>query len=202
MNFKNIIFDLGGVIINLDYHKTIRSFEELGCEGFAGFYTQQKQHRFFSDLETGSITAEEFRDELRRHTGISATDAQIDNAWNALLLDTPQERLDFLAELGKRKRIFLLSNTNGIHKPVFDQTFQAQTGGTLDKYFEKAYYSHLVADRKPNPSIFQMVLDENGLLASETMFIDDSYQHIEAARAMGIHAVWLQAPQTILDLGL
>ncbi len=197
----NVIFDLGGVILNLSYQKTIQAFSELAGVDASELYTQHKQDPIFDALETGQISPSIFRDRLRELFQMEATDHQLDRAWNALLLDIPQERLAFLREVSKKKRIFLLSNTNSIHKEAFDQDILSRFGlQSLDVFFEKAYYSHQMGDRKPNTSIFLKVLNQNDLLPSRTLFIDDSIQHIETARSIGLHTFFMQSPFTILDL--
>ncbi len=199
---QHIIFDLGGVIINIDYQKTVNAFHTLAPYDSGEYYLQHKQHILFDELEIGSITPDAFRKNLRRLLKTEADDEMLDKAWNALLLDIPAERIELLKKLSKQKHIFLLSNTNEIHKTAFDRQVKRQFGmDNIDSLFEKAYYSHLVGDRKPNLSIFQKVLRENNLLPEQTLFIDDSIQHIRAASQLGIKALHLK-DRTILDLHL
>ncbi|WP_276496763.1 HAD family hydrolase [Pontibacter litorisediminis] len=195
---NNIIFDLGGVIINLDYDKSIQELQKLCKSNCNIAYSQKEQSHLFDLLETGNCSNEDFRNGLRDTYGIDATDEQIDEAWNAMLLDIPQERIDLLLELGKKYRIFLLSNTNDIHLQRFNQIVaHSFTIPSLDSLFEKTYYSHLVGKRKPDAAIFEQILAENGLNKSETLFIDDSIQHIESASKLGLHTLHLQPPLTI-----
>ncbi|AKD01826.1 HAD family phosphatase [Pontibacter korlensis] len=195
---KNIIFDLGGVIINLDYNKSIEELQKLCKENCNIAYSQKEQSHLFDLLETGNCSNEEFRNGLRETYGIDASDEAIDEAWNAMLLDIPQERIDLLLELGKKYRIFLLSNTNAIHLERFNQIVaHSFTIPSLDSLFEKTYYSHLVGKRKPDAHIFEQILAENSLDKSETLFIDDSIQHIESANKLGINTLHLQPPLTI-----
>ncbi|TPE44327.1 HAD family hydrolase [Pontibacter mangrovi] len=195
---KNIIFDLGGVIINLDYNKSIEELQKLCNSNCNIAYSQKEQSHLFDLLETGNCSNEEFRNGLREAYGIDATDEQIDEAWNAMLLDIPQERIDLLLELGKKYRIFLLSNTNDIHMQRFNQIVAHSFSiPNLDSLFEKSYYSHLVGKRKPDAPVFEQILAENKLKKEETLFIDDSIQHIESARKLGFHTLHLQPPLTI-----
>ncbi len=198
-SIKNIIFDLGGVIINIDYHKSIEELQKLCKENCQIQFSQKEQSHLFDLYETGNSSSEEFRDDLRKSYQMrDVTDEQIDDAWNAMLLDIPQERIDLLRELGKKYRIFLLSNTNAIHLKKFNEIVEHSfTIPSLDSLFEGAYYSHLVGKRKPDAAIFQLILDEHNLSKEETLFIDDSIQHIESARAMGINTLHLQPPLTI-----
>lgn len=202
--YPNLIFDLGGVIINLSYQATIDEFSKICGRDMTKAYSQASQVPVFDQLETGQIGAEEFYQGLRAHFQTDAQDQALAKAWNAMLLDIPPARIELLQNLKKAgKRLFLLSNTNGIHKPIFEDILEKATGlPNLDGLFETAYYSHLVGDRKPNESIFEHVLADSGLKADDTLFIEDSIQHIEAARRVGIHAHHLVPTQDIRELGL
>lgn len=201
--YENIIFDLGGVIINLDYGATIREFSKLCQRDMKESYSQKKQAPIFDDLETGKISPEEFRTGFKQLFNFEASDEEIDAAWNALLLDFPKERLDLIQQIGTQKRIFLLSNTNAIHKIAFEKILHDSLDiPSLSSFFEKTYYSHEMGDRKPNASIFERVLDENQLDPAKTLFIDDSIQHIEGAKKVGLNTCHLTPTTTLLDLGL
>lgn len=195
---KNIIFDLGGVIINIDYQKTIDAFQKLSKAGCTIAFNQQSQSELFDELETGRISNAAFRDKIREHYQVEGSDEAIDAAWNAMLLDIPQERIDLLRKLRKDHKLFLLSNTNAIHLIAFNKIVEDSFGiPALDELFDKCYYSHLVDDRKPNPGIFERILQENNLQKAETLFIDDSIQHIESAEKVGIKTLHLAPPLTI-----
>ncbi|WP_299823544.1 HAD family phosphatase [uncultured Pontibacter sp.] len=198
-NIKNIIFDLGGVIINIDYKKSIDELQKLCKDDCQVQYSQKEQSHLFDLFETGESSPEDFRNNLRETYQMrDVTDEQIDQAWNAMLLDIPQERIDLLRELSKKYRIFLLSNTNAIHLEAFNQIVAHSFSiPSLDSLFEEAYYSHLVGKRKPDAAIFEMILNSHNLAKDETLFIDDSIQHIESARAVGIQTLHLQPPLTI-----
>ena len=202
--YPNIIFDLGGVIINLSYQATIDEFSSICGRDMAEAYSQKSQVSIFDELETGKITGPEFYQGLREFFQTDASDEALDRAWNAMLLDIPPGRIELIQQLNKQgKRLFLLSNTNGLHKPVFEQILEKSTGlPNLDGLFEKAYYSHLVGDRKPNESIFEHVLEDSSLKAEDTLFIEDSIQHIEAAQRVGIRAHHLIPPEDIREIGL
>ncbi|MHC2993765.1 HAD family hydrolase [Pontibacter sp. HJ8] len=195
---KNIIFDLGGVIINLDYDKSIRALEQYCPNGRSIEYSQRAQSQIFDLFETGNAGPEEFRNELRQAYQLEATDEQIDAAWNAMLLDIPAERIELLRELGNKYRIFLLSNTNAIHMKRFNEMVEHSfTIPSLDSLFEQTYYSHLIGQRKPDAIVFEQILEQNGLKREETLFIDDSIQHIESANKIGLQTLFLQPPLTI-----
>ncbi|MFT2009977.1 HAD family phosphatase [Pontibacter sp. 13R65] len=200
-NIKNIIFDLGGVIINIDYGKSIRELEKFCQPGRTIEYSQKAQSKLFDLFETGASSAEVFRQQLRETYALEATDEEIDTAWNAMLLDIPKERIDLLLELGKRYRIFLMSNTNEIHLKRFNEMVEHSfTIPSLDSLFEKTYYSHLIGQRKPDAIVFEQILAENELQKEETLFIDDSIQHIESANKVGIKTLHLQPPLTINEV--
>jgi glucose-1-phosphatase len=197
-SIQNIIFDLGGVIININYQKAIDAFKKLSKENCTIEFNQKVQSKLFDDLETGRISEEEFRNQVRECYQVEGTDEQIDAAWNAMLLDIPAERIELLQKLKKKYRLFLLSNTNAIHLIGFNKIVEDSFGiPSLDSLFDKTYYSHLVGQRKPDVVIFEQVLTENRLKREETLFIDDSIQHIESADKCGIQTLHLAPPLTI-----
>jgi putative hydrolase of the HAD superfamily len=185
-NIKNIIFDLGGVILNIDYNKTARAFKEIGGTNFDTLYSQFRQNNLFDDLETGNIKPRRFIQELKSALPLRVSDNQIINAWNAMLLDLPKERVDLLKSVGKQYQIFLLSNTNKIHYDAYMAYFNSTYRLNFNSLFEKAYYSHEIGLRKPNNDCFEFVLKSHSLNTTETLFIDDSIQHIESAKRLGI----------------
>ncbi|WP_375563250.1 HAD family hydrolase [Bernardetia sp. OM2101] len=201
-DYEAIIFDLGGVIINLSYKKTEEGFKRLFGTDFSELYSKQSQTDIFNKLETGHISEKEFVEAMQKSSSKKVSHQEIINAWNAMLLDIPKERIELLKKIGKEKRIFLLSNTNEIHKKAFDKiVLEAHKMGGLETLFEKVYFSHLVGMRKPNREIFDFVIQENDLNPKQTLFIDDSPQHIEGAIKTGLNAYHLEVEKnTILDL--
>src|SRR6266487_829623 len=180
---KNIIFDLGGIFLNLDFSKTEKAFREIGVTEFTSLYTQHHSSELFDLLEAGKISPEEFHHAFVHETGVHLSYDQLKNAWTALLLDFPIERLQWLQEIGKRYNIFLLSNTNKIHYDAFTASFREQMSiEDFNKLFIKAYYSHEIGFRKPNPESFLYVLNEQNLKPGETLFIDDTLKNIEGAK--------------------
>jgi putative hydrolase of the HAD superfamily len=199
-DFHTIIFDLGGVILNIDYHRTIRAFRALGMDDFERHFTQLRQEHLFDLYETGQIGDADFRLGLRSHLRADVTDAEIDDAWNAMLLDLPAARLDLLRELAHGRRLFLLSNTNAIHIDAFGAQLQKAHGlMDLSGFFGRVYLSYQMGIRKPDPAIFTRVCHENGLDPAATLFIDDSPQHVEGARMAGLQAIHLTGSD-IIDL--
>jgi HAD superfamily hydrolase (TIGR01509 family) len=198
---KNIIFDLGGVIINLDIPKTISEFNKLTNKPFESIYTQLHQSPIFDLFDKGQISEADFFFELNNSLDQPLTHKQLLNAWNAMLLDFPIHRLELLNQLKQRYRIFLLSNTNETHIAQFENDLYQHHGyKNLEPFFEKVYYSCRMNMRKPDREIFDFVLQENTLNASETIFIDDSPQHIEGALKTGIKAHLLSKEKDIKSL--
>ncbi len=200
MKVKNIILDFGGVIIDVDYHRAAESFRKLGASGFENLYSKKEQAVFFDDFEKGRITDEQFRDEIRKYLPEGITDEQIDEAWNSMVDSIPQARMDFIHELKRKYHLFLLSNTNSIHARDFTVKLNNQFGaGCLETIFEKIYLSFQIGMRKPDAEIFNKVMSENKLSYAETVFIDDSIQHVEGASRAGLNALHLDLHKTVLE---
>jgi HAD superfamily hydrolase (TIGR01509 family) len=199
MDIKNIIFDLGGVILNIDYNKTIEAFKNLGIADFEKHYAQAQQTTLFDDIETGKITPDTFFNKLIGIANIKSTNQELESAWNAMLLDLPIERIELLKKVAKHYNIYLLSNTNEIHYNHYIKYIETEFGIDFNSLFLKTYYSHKIGFRKPNKNCFDFVLDNNKLVNTKTLFIDDSIQHIEGATNQGINTIHL-AEKTLLDL--
>ena len=183
---KNIIFDLGGVLLDIDFQKSIDAFKKLGIENFEDMFSQFKADAIFEKLETGSIAEADFYSAIKKRTVANISNAEIDTAWNALILSFRTVSLLYLEELSKKYKLYLLSNTNSIHLQYFKQLFTEQTGKPLlDAYFTKAWYSNEIGLRKPGAEIFEFVLQDENLTAAETMFIDDTLSNIETPQKMG-----------------
>ena len=201
-NIKNIIFDLGGVILNINFKKTEEAFLQLGLKNFSDHISQTYISDFFEKYETGLIDDVEFVEGIAKLIGEPIDDDKIIAAWNALLLDFPPERIALLKKIKTKFRIFLLSNTNSIHLKEFQQRLFNLYGVYLEDLFEKAYYSHAVKLRKPGAAIFELVLKENNLDPSETLFIDDTASNFEEAKKLGIHVHHLVAGSSITDINI
>lgn len=202
-NIKNVIFDLGGVILNIDIKKTAAAFTRLGQESFENLFNIGHAAGFFKEYECGLIDDSGFVNAIKDRFQQKVSDEQVIAAWNALLLDFPPSRIDFLKSIRSKYRLFLFSNTNALHWEAFNLIYQNTfKNGRLDELFEKAYYSHILKMRKPDPASYQVIIDENGLNPAETLFIDDALVNIEGAQKCGIQTVHLLAPITIEDIGL
>src|SRR5579863_10119039 len=199
---KNIIFDLGGVIINLDNRRTEEAFTALGVKNFREYFGHGFAASFFSDYETGKISDQEFIGRVRQLAGLAQVPEQlIIDSWNALLLDFPPERIQLLKELRKTYRLFLFSNTNALHLAALRRIWTTSFGGdaSLDDYFEKTYYSHLMGMRKPDPESFGVILKENKLNGQETLFVDDAIVNVEGAEQAGLKGLFLRPGISLLD---
>lgn len=197
---KNIIFDLGGVLIDIDYLKTINAFKNLGVANFEHLYSQTTANPLFEDLETGKITEAEFYDGVRKEANLSISNEQIKTAWNTILLDFRPTSIAYLEQLAQTHSIYLLSNTNIIHQAAFLQTYTDTFTGNLNDNFTKAYYSHEIFFRKPHKNIYEFVVTDAGINAEETLFIDDSIINMPKANELGITTHLLLKGQKIEDI--
>lgn len=187
---KNIIFDFGGVLVDLDRRKCIDAFVRIGAGAIAGYVDECRQEDLFHDLEVGDTDVAGFCREVRKACpGCTATDADICAAWNALLAGIPRHRLERLAALRSEYRLVLLSNTNPIHWRKSVSDYFTASGKTVDYYFERTFLSYEMQMLKPDEAIFRQVLSETGFNAAETLFIDDSEANCAAARRVGIEAL-------------
>jgi putative hydrolase of the HAD superfamily len=190
-SINNIIFDFGGVICDLDIKRTVEKFKEFGLPKAEFTGAPEAQNRQFellvSTYETGLITSQQFRDAIRNHYQVPPSDRAIDETWNALLVGIPEPRIRLLESIRDSYRIFLLSNSNEIHYLKYLEDFQKQYGyRDFDDLFENVYFSYRLHLKKPDPAIFKWVLKENKLDPAETLFIDDTLIHVEAARELGL----------------
>ena len=202
-NFDNIIFDLGGVILNIDPSRTVEAFSTIAGISASVIYQKGSQSTIFDDYEEGKLSSEEFRDGVRDLLKISCSDAELDLAWNAMLLDIPLSRIKILQNLKTKKNIYLLSNTNEIHHQqieiIFSQSY-GQLFNSISDLFHQTYFSYLMKDRKPNPSIFQQVIDEQKLDPNRTLFIDDNQGNIEGAKTTQLQTLYLDKSSNLEDL--
>jgi putative hydrolase of the HAD superfamily len=200
--YENIIFDFGGVILNIDVQRTIDAFSSMAHTNIANLTHQIITDPLFYEFEMGLVSEPDFRDGICKLLGLDlevCSDDVFDHAWNALLLDIPVPRLELIKSLAGNHRIFLLSNTNSIHirqvSKIVNSTIQKPS---IDHLFENAYYSHQVNMRKPNKDIYEHVLQQNTLKPSETLFLDDNPINFSGAHAAGIST--LEVNRDILEI--
>ena len=204
-NINTLIFDFGGVLINLDINKCILNFKQLGLSNFEQYLNNFAQRGFFMQFEKGEISAAEFRSEVRKLTPNTLTDAQIDEAWCSFLLEIPTEKLDMLVELRKKFRLILLSNTNIIHFPYSEKALFENKGKKVSDYFDRCYLSYEMKMVKPDKEIFDKILASENVHANECLFLDDGPKNTEQAQKLGIQTYlvheredlsFLQNPET------
>jgi glucose-1-phosphatase len=200
-----IIFDLGGVLLNIDVRRSIDAFLKLGFadveEKMARILTKHSgtdAPGIFQLYETGQITSAEFREGLRKYAGRDIGDEDIDRAWTAMLLDLPPGNIRLLEKLSGSYKLFLLSNTNAIHiETMLDKTREDNGFSNMVNLFNKVYYSHVVGMRKPELEIFRFVIEDAALDPKTTVLIDDSIHNIEGAKASGLMAIHHQSNTSI-----
>lgn len=198
---KNIVFDLGDVILNIDVPLASSSFGKLSGKEQHEILTLFKEKELFRLFETGLVDEDGFRNMVRELLEFPDWSEEIiDTAWNSLLLDIPPARIGLIKALSKNYRLFLLSNTSSIHIKQVNKILHAASGvEKLDDLFEKVYLSYEMGLMKPNPEIYLQVLRESDLVAEETLFLDDNPDNIAAASKLGIDTILVQKPVTILD---
>lgn len=199
-NIDTIIFDFGGVLINIDYHKTIDAFKELGIEDFEERYSQADQTSLFNELEVGEISAQRFVNDLLRFLPQGTSPNQVVHAWNAMILDVPKSGVDLLQRLKGKYRLFLLSNTNEIHIPKALAEWEKTSDVDFYGCFEHVYLSQEMGMRKPNEEIFERVCREQNIQPENALFIDDSSQHIEGASKVGLNTIHLTPEVSLVSL--
>ena len=196
-NISTLIFDLGGVIVDLDLAKCIQNFKDLGLENIEQYLSNFGQKDFFMQFEKGQIGIPVFRDEIRKLAGIELTDAQIDEAWCSFLTQIPVEKLHLLSELKKKYRILLLSNTNPLHIQTAVAAEFRKTGKTMQDFFDKCYLSYEMGMVKPDVEIFEALLADAQVKAEECLFLDDGKKNIDTAAALGIQTYWVKPNENL-----
>ncbi|MEZ5196911.1 MAG: HAD family phosphatase [Bacteroidales bacterium] len=201
LQIKNIIFDFGGVIINISHQRVEKAFSDLGLENFQEMFNQATQSDLFRIFEKGEIGPDEFRNRIRNITGLTATDADLNHAWNQIIGSYPAQRIELLKNIKDKYRIFLLSNTNIIHFDFYIPKFELEFGFPLQSLFEKTYWSFDIGMRKPDLDPYLFVIRQNKSFdPAETLFIDDSIQNIEVRKVGGLHALLLNEETEINEL--
>ena len=185
-NITTLIFDLGGVLINLDINQCILNFRKLGLENFEQYLSNFGQSGFFLQFEKGEISVEDFREEIRKLTTNPLSDSQIDVAWCSFLCDIPIEKLEMLIELKKQFRLLLLSNTNRLHVEISAAREFAKVGKKITQVFDKCYLSYEMKMTKPNAGIFLTLLENEHVSANECLFLDDGFKNTDQAQKLGI----------------
>ena len=184
--YKAVLFDLGGVLIDIDYYATERAFESLGVSYFKERYSQLAQNELFNRFECGEISPQHFVNLLLPYTQSGTTPNQVVAAWNAMLGAFPTEKLKLIEHLEKTTPLFMLSNTNELHWIEVERAWRKVSDEPLQHFFKKIYLSHEIGQRKPHPETFEWVCQQMGFEPAEVLFIDDTPQHIEGAIKAGL----------------
>lgn len=199
LGIRNIIFDLGGVILDIDIPKAKDAFRELGITDIDKLFGLGHASSIFKQQEVGKVSDDDFIAELNKMSSNELDKEKVFKAWNSLLIGFPEERVGFLKKLKKDFRLFLFSNTNSIHVKAFEKMFQEQFNESFSDLFEKIYYSHVMGLRKPDAESFQFILKDSNLKAEETLFIDDAMNNIEGARAVGLKTLHVGKNADLID---
>lgn len=199
LNISDIIFDLGGVVLDIDYKQTLRAFAQLGVQNLEEIYTLTAQREVVSQFERGQIDAHTFMKELQPLLRIDLDYDKAVDAWNAMILPWSAQRMALVERLRKHYGLHLLSNTNTLHRDLFEETLRQTTGRTMSHYFDHVGYSFEMGARKPEPEIFRAMLRWAQLDPSRTLFIDDNASNVEAARAEGIVAYRIDPSREHID---
>ena len=198
---KNIIFDLGGVILDIDETIVYKELEKLGIK--TSELARSKEFiDIMSKFDTGIYTAPTFRKKTKALLGLGKmTDKRFDAIWNAMLLDIPRERVEAIEKIKKHYKIFLMSNTNVIHYDLYIRDLQLRFGyNEFDELFHKSYFSFAEHLEKPDPRFFELILDHEGLSPEETLFIDDTAANIEVAKSLGIKTYHISREELVRHL--
>jgi putative hydrolase of the HAD superfamily len=195
---KNLLFDLGGVLLDIDYQRPVDAFARIGYPHFEQAYAQETAQPLFHQLEVGAVDETTFLKTLQSWNPKPVPLDAIRDAWNSILLDFRFESLRFLQQLRSQYPTYLLSNTNFIHQAAYEAIYRQQIGpGSLSDCFHKAYYSQEIGRRKPDASAYQYVLEDARIRAADTLFIDDTISNIRAAVALGFQTYWLEKGERI-----
>ncbi len=187
-NIKNIVFDLGGVLIDLDFKSAINGLQKAGFTNVKEQLQAFDREGIFQKFELGEISADEFRASIRENSNVSLTDEEVDSLWNLMLLEIPREKLELILDLRSKYMVYLLSNTNSIHWDYVCKNAFNYRGFRMDDYFEETFLSYEMHLAKPDKAIFEKMLNDANLLPEETLFIDDLEANCKAAEEVGIHA--------------
>ncbi|MFC2089729.1 HAD family hydrolase [Bacteroidota bacterium] len=200
-NFKSILFDLGGVILDLNVSGTLEAFLNLGFPKELLNYPNNMHTDIFFKYETGKITTAQFRNEIRELSGIDFSDDAFDSAWCMMLGKVPRNRTELLRSLSKNYQLYMLSNTSELHINTFEGMFFDAAGYSLEEVFTKLFYSHEIGHHKPDPKAFEHVINEAGIQPEETLFLDDNIHNIKAAQELGFHAIHITRNLRMEDVG-
>lgn len=196
---KNLIFDLGNVLYDIDFKKMNDGFTSIGIKDIETHFTLNQSHQLFLDLEMGFVNEQTFFDGFRALSNLPLTNDQITIAWNSLLVGFRKSSIQWVKDNNKTYPTFLYSNTNQIHCDHFIPEFEREVADyPFESLFQTPYYSHKMGMRKPDPFSFTHILEKEGLVAGETLFVDDNEPNILAAASVGLKVLHLK-PSMMLE---
>jgi putative hydrolase of the HAD superfamily len=197
-HYDTLIFDLGEVIISLDFDAVIGGFVECSTKSKEEIQGLISDSEILHHYETGKTPNEVFIQACKDVLELDMNDQEFIEIWNRMLLDIPVEKVNILQRLKKSHQVLILSNTNSLHMDRFDEMMQQINGkATLGEIVHKAYYSHEMGLRKPDPEIYQALINENQLDPARTLFFDDKEENIQSAQTVGIHGVQIKTPDQL-----
>jgi FMN phosphatase YigB (HAD superfamily) len=200
-NTRNILFDLGGVILDINVQATLKRFYELGFPPDLLQYPLNMSTDLFYRYETGRIGTGEFRDELRRVTGIDLSDKDLDEAWIAMIVGIPKERTRLIQKLSERYDLYMLSNTSPLHAPVYEKMYLEAAGVPMHYVFKKIYYSFVIGCHKPDAEAWKYVIGDAGIIPEETLLLDDNIHNIKVSQELGFQAIHIHERTSLTKLG-
>lgn len=198
---RNILFDLGGVILDIDVSATLKKFYEMGFPSELLQYPHNMNTDIFYKYEIGLIGTVDFRNEIRKVTGIDVSDEELDEAWNAMIVRIPAGRAALINRLSERYDLYMLSNTSPLHAPVYEKMYLDAAGIPMHDVFRKLYYSFQIGCHKPDLEAWEFVIKDAGIIPEETLFLDDNIHNIKASQELGFRAIHIHERTSLLDLG-
>ncbi len=200
-NFKNILFDLGGVILDINVQATLKGFYDLGFPAELMQFPHSMTTDLFFKYETGKLDTDQFRNAIRESTGVEMSNQAFDEAWNAMLVRIPEERTALLKRLSESYPLYMLSNTSSLHVKVFENMYLEAAGITMQEVFTKIYYSHEIGWHKPDHEAWEHVIHDAGIRPQETLFLDDNIHNIKASQELGFQAIHIHERTNLMNLG-
>ncbi|HCO66467.1 MAG TPA: haloacid dehalogenase [Dysgonomonas sp.] len=182
---KNLLFDLGGVIMSINKDNAVKRFKEIGVDNIEDYLGEFRQEGIFLALEEGTISREKFYEELRKLAGKDMSDKDIDSGWLAFITEVAPYKLELLKELRKKYKVYLLSNTNPVIMEWAHSKDFSPTGEPLSAYFDKMFCSYKIGHTKPSKESFDAVIEGTGINPEETLFLDDGQSNLDAASRLG-----------------
>lgn len=200
-NVKNLLFDFGGVIINLKKERAVERFKEIGVADIDNYLTSYRHHGIFLDYELGVLDRPQFTEALRKLTGNEKiSEADVDYAWQGFLDGIPEYKFQMLKDLRKKYKVYLLSNTNPSAIEWASTSVFSPSGEPIEAYFDECYMSYKIGHAKPDKEIFEYIIKDSGINPAETLFFDDAQKNIDAAIELGFQTYLTDQNEDLLKV--